>query len=249
MPDLTLAAAQFIARQRDVPHNVRRHVRLTSLAADHGAQLVVFPELSLTSYDLRVTSDDALSPDDPRLTPLAQIARERNVVVVAGAPVAGPNGLCIGAIVYHADGRATTHLKQYPTATEQTTFVPGPGGATLALGGELVGLAICADVTHAAHARDAASRGATVYAAGALFSVEDYATDAAHLQRRAMDHAMLVLLANYGAPAGGYVSAGRSAAWSTSGELLASAPPDGEALVLAERTHAGWTAKMVACPG
>jgi predicted amidohydrolase len=235
MPDLTLAAAQFIARPRDVQHNVRRHVRLTSLAADHGAQLVVFPELSLTSYDLRVTRDDALAPDDPQLKPLAQIARERSIVVVAGAPVASPNGLCIGAIVYHADGCATTHSKQYPTATEQTTFVPGPGGATLALGGELVGLAICADVTHAEHARDAASRGATVYAAGALFSVEDYATDAAHLQRRA--------------PAGGYLSAGQSAAWSTSGELLASAPPDGEALVLAERTHAGWTAKMVACPG
>jgi predicted amidohydrolase len=249
MPDLTLAAAQFIATPRDVQRNVRRHVRLASLAADHGAQLVVFPELSLTSYDLQVTRNDALAPDDPRLKPLAHIARERNVIIVAGAPVASPNGLCIGAIVYHPDGCATTYLKQYPTATEQTTFAPGPGGTTLALGGELVGLAICADVTHAEHARDAASRGATVYAAGALFSVEDYAEDAARLQRRATDHAMLVLLANYGAPAGGYVSAGRSAAWSASGDLLVSAPPDGEALVLAERTHAGWTAKMVACPG
>lgn len=249
MHDLTLAAAQFIATPRDVQHNVRRHVRLASLAADHGAQLVVFPELSLTSYDLQVTRDDALAPDDSRLRPLAQIARERDVIVVAGAPLAGPDGLCIGAIVYHPDGRATTYLKQYPTATEQTAFVPGPGGATLPLDSELVGLAICADVTHAEHARDAASRGATVYAAGALFSVEDYPTDAAHLRSRATDHAMLVLLANYGAPAGGYVSAGRSAAWSTSGDLLASAPPDGEALVLAERTHAGWTAKMVACPG
>jgi predicted amidohydrolase len=249
MHTLILAAAQFIATPRDVQQNVRRHVRLASLAADHGAQLVVFPELSLTSYELALTRDDALAPDDARLRPLAQIARERDIVVVSGAPLAGPNGLSIGAVIHHPDGRATSYLKQHPTPTEQSAFVPGPGGATLALGGEVVGLAICADITHAEHARDAARRGATVYAAGSLFSVEDYAADAAHLQRRASDHAMLVLLANYGAPAGGYVSAGQSAAWSKNGELLASAPSDGEALVLAERTRDGWTAKMVACPG
>jgi predicted amidohydrolase len=232
-----------------VPRNVRRHVRLASLAADHGARLVVFPELSLISYDLDVTRADAIAPDDARLAPLADVARERSIVVVAGAPIIANGNLCIGAIIHHPDGRATTYAKEYPAASERATYAPGPGGATLAFDDEVVGLAICADITHPEHARDTARRGATVYAAGSLFSIEDYAADAAHLRRRAADHAMLVLLANYGAPAGGYLSAGQSAVWAKTGDLLASAPGEGEALVLAVRTHAGWAAEVIDCPG
>jgi len=249
MHTLTLAAAQYIATPRDVPRNVRRHVRLASLAADHGARLVVFPELSLISYDVDVTRADAISPDDARLAPLADTARNRDIVIVAGAPIIANDALCIGAIIHHPDGRATTYAKEYPAASEQRTFAPGSGGAPLVFDDEVVGLAICADITHPEHARDTARRGATVYAAGSLFSVEDYATDAAHLQRRAADHAMLVLLANYGAPAGGYVSAGQSAVWANTGDLLASAPREGEALVLAVRTPTGWTAEVIDCPG
>jgi predicted amidohydrolase len=141
MHTLTLAAAQYIATPRDVPRNVRRHVRLASLAADHGARLVVFPELSLISYDLDVTRADAIAPDDARLAPLADVARERSIVVVAGAPIIANGNLCIGAIIHHPDGRATTYAKEYPAASERATYAPGPGGATLAFDDEVVGLA------------------------------------------------------------------------------------------------------------
>jgi predicted amidohydrolase len=246
--DLTIAAAQFIAKAGDVEHNVRRHVRLASLAADRGARMIVFPELSLTSYDLGLTTSDALASDDSRLRPIVELARSRDLIAVAGGPIATDDGLCIGAIAFHPDGRATTYLKQYPTVTEQQTFTPGPSGVTIAVEDDIVGLAICADVGHVEHARDAAERGATIYAAGSLISDEGYATDAAHLQRHAQEHSMLALLANYGAPTGGYTSAGQSAAWSETGELLASAPSSGEALVIAQRARGRWTATAVACP-
>jgi len=249
MDDLTIAAAQFIAKRGDVEHNVVRHMRLASLAADRGARMIVFPELSLTSYDLNVTAGDAVAPDDSRLRPLVDVARERDLILVAGAPIVFDNDLCIGAIAFRPDGQTTTYMKQYPTVTEQRTFKPGPSGVTIAVEDDLVGLAICADVGHAEHARDAAKRGATIYAAGSLISDDGYATDAALLQRYAAEHSMLALLANYGAPTGGYTAAGRSAAWSETGELLASAPPEGEALVVARRSRGRWTATAFACPG
>ena len=248
MRDITIAAAQFIAQRGNVEHNAGRHARLASLAADRGARVVVFPELSLTSYDLSVTTRDALTPDDSRLRPLAELARTRDLTLVAGAPVAADDGLCIGAIVFRPDGRSTTYLKQYPTATEQRTFTPGPQGVTIAVEDDVVGLAICADVGHAEHARDAAHRGATIYAAGSLISEDGYAAEAARLRRYAMEHSMATLLANYGAPTGGYMSAGRSAVWSDTGELLATAPTEGEALVVAQRARGRWTATALACP-
>jgi predicted amidohydrolase len=44
---------------------------------------------------------------------------------------------------------------------------------------------------------------------------------------------MAVLLANYGAPTGGWLAAGRSAIWSRESEVIACGPAEGEAVVVA----------------
>ncbi len=232
-----LAVAQAVSVLRAVDENVRRHVRLSSLAAAHGARLVVFPELSLTSYDLGLSLQDAIDPGDCRLAPLAQVSRDRGLTIVAGAPLREADALHIGAIVFHPDGGRHTHTKQYLHVGEDVAFSPGRGGILLPIGGEQVGLAICADITHPEHARDAAARGATAYAAGALISESGYAPDTAWLRQYAVEHRMLVLMANYGATTGGWVSAGRSAVWLPDGSLLAAAPPAGEAVVIARSSR------------
>jgi predicted amidohydrolase len=239
------AAAQAISALRDVTANVASHVRLASRAASHGARFVVFPELSLTSYDLGLTVTDALASDDGRLDPLRQASAALGITIVAGAPLAAPNGLQIGALIIRPDGTCATHAKQYLHAGEDVAFSPGAGGAPLAIDESVVGLAICADFTHPEHARVAAAHGALVYAAGALISENGYAADTAFLRRYATDHHMLVLLANYGAEAGGWVSAGRSAAWLPGGALLAEAPPRGEAVVVARRVDGSWAGCVV----
>lgn len=248
MPDFVLAVAQSIAAPRDVRENVGRHVRLASQAADHGARLVLFPELSLTGYERGLTPADAVVTSDARLQPLRNLARARAIVVVAGAPFAAPNGLHIAAVAFAPDGTIGTYVKQHLHAGEEATFTPGRGGAPLVIGDEVVALAICADISHPGHARAAVKRGATVYAASCLITEEGYAADAALLRRHAADHQILALMANYGAPTGGWSSAGKSAIWSATG-LLACAPATGEALVVAERSRGRWTAKAVECSG
>ncbi len=247
MPDLALAVAQSIATLRDVRGNVGRHVRLTSQAADHGARLVLFPELSLTGYDQNLKPADALVTSDARLQPLRNLARARAIVVVAGAPFAAPSGLHIAAIVFAPDGTVGAYVKQHLGAGEEAAFAPGRGGTPLTIDDQTVGLAICADISHPEHARAAVKRGATVYAASCLISEEGYAADAALLRRHAIDHQILVLMANHGGPSGEWPSAGRSAIWSATGELLASAPATGEALVVAKRNRGRWTARVVQC--
>ena len=65
--------------------SVEARVRLASIAADHRAQLVVFPELSLTGYTRGLTSRDATAAGGQPLTPLQDVTDARDVVVqVAG---------------------------------------------------------------------------------------------------------------------------------------------------------------------
>ena len=244
-----IAVAQAISLGSHEPdhiaRNARHHARVADRAADEGATLVVFPELSLSCYEY-VTSADALSADDARFAPIRDVARARGIEIIAGAPVLSDAGLHIGAFAFHPDGTSTTHTKQYVAHDEEQAYVPGRAHLPFALGAERVGVAICADVSTPAHAEAAAIGGATVYVAGSLISPDDEGRYSAKLRRHAMNHRMLTLFANYANDTAMYPTNGCSAVWSPDGEQLACAPESGEALVLAAREPGGdWSARVV----
>ncbi|MEI7768514.1 MAG: carbon-nitrogen hydrolase family protein [Chloroflexales bacterium] len=239
MSEITVAVAQSIAVPGDVARSVQDHVRLAAQAAKQGARLVLFPELSLTGYDRRLTPADALPPADPRLQPLQALADAREVVIIAGAPIPSPSGLHIGALCFAPHRAVTTYLKRYLHAGEEVTFTAGSGGDALRVAGQVVCVAICADITHAEHAQTAVTQGAGIYAASCFITPGGYATDAGLLVGYARKHRMAVLMANYGVPTGGWMAAGRSAIWSRKGDLLACGPAEGEAVIVAHLAEAG----------
>jgi len=65
------------------------------------------------------------------------------------------------------------------------------------------------------------------------------------LQGYAIEHRMLVLMANYAAPTRDFACAGGSAIWSASGEPLASAGKTGQAIVLATKRGLGWIGDLL----
>lgn len=241
----SIAAAQSIAVPRDVAANVARHLRMATIAAENGVQLVLFPELSLTGYEHGLTLKDALTPDDPRLQPLQAAADAHRMVIAVGAPIASVRGLQIGVICFRPQADATVHLKRFLHPGEEIAYVPGPGGIPLKINHQIVGLAICADINHPEHAADAARVGCSIYATSCFITVQGYEKDAAQLQGYAKTHGMVVLMANYGAPIGQWSTAGKSAIWAEGGTLLAVGPATGEAVVLGQRTAAGWHTQVI----
>jgi 5-aminopentanamidase len=65
---LTVAAIQYEALDGGVPANVPEHARLIEDAPSRGGRLVVFPELSLTGYDLELYGAEEawVTQGDPR---------------------------------------------------------------------------------------------------------------------------------------------------------------------------------------
>jgi hypothetical protein len=55
---------------------------------------------------------------------------------------------------------------------------------------------------------------------------------------------MPVLLANHGAPTGGYACVGRSAFWQADGGCLVAAPGDGSCLVIVRRVAGAWQGEI-----
>src|SRR5512139_3134206 len=109
---LIVGAAQTSAKPGDVPGNVARHVRFCAMAAKHGVQLLVFPELSITGYELGLARANALEPGNPLLSPLREAAAKWGMVVVAGAPEPnGSGGLSLSAFSFFPNGRWAVYRK------------------------------------------------------------------------------------------------------------------------------------------
>ena len=233
---MLLAVAQSIAQPGNLAQSIQDHLRLARNAAEQGAQLVVFPELSLTGYRRTLTNADAIASTDRRLQPLQDLADRHAIIISAGAPIATATGLQIGAFSFIPSRGVQRYSKQYLHAGEEVAFTPGNGGEALLLAGQTVCLAICAEITHPQHAQAAADSGAAIYAASCFITPAGYAHDAALLAGYARTHHMVVLMANYGAATGGWPAAGRSAIWAADGTLLACGPAEGEALVVATTT-------------
>ncbi len=229
----TLAVAQTIPVRGDVSTNGEQHTRLAANAARRGAELIVFPELSLTGYELDLADELAFSEGDARLSPLAEAASRLGVTMVVGAPVRMETGLHIGAFVLTPDGAAGLYTKHHLGDGEGEVFQAGDRNPLVEVGGTTAAVAICADANQASHAAAAAARGAGMYLVSAFVVPDEIDGKAARLEAYAEGHSMAVVFANFGGPSGGLPSAGGSTVWSDTGRVVARLEGPGAGLVVA----------------
>lgn len=257
----SIAVAQTCPLKGDVQTNLDEHVRLARLAATEGAAVVVFPELSLTGYELTLAADLAFSEDDPRLSPLLDVAANHRMILVVGAPVRVGASLYIGAFILSPD-RTTElytkhHLGAFPPSArcdscdgivppaEATVFQPGDRNPLIRFGSNIAAVAICADIGRPAHAQRAADRNADTYLASMFVIPSDLEGEVSKLSRYAAHHRMMTALANFGGPSGGLRSAGRGAIWSETGELLVQLEAHGSGIAIVTETPGGCRSRTV----
>jgi len=80
----TIALAQINTRLGDVPANLEKHIELIRQAGSSEAELIVFPELSLTGYclqDLASSVAHRPSKDDPFFAPLLEASQKIDLLV------------------------------------------------------------------------------------------------------------------------------------------------------------------------
>lgn len=243
---LVVAVAQSASFAGDVSRNVEHHLNFARQAAHGGARFLLFPELSLTGYELGLARAHPVTLSDARLDPLRHLAREAGMTILVGAPLPGEGDeLHIGLIGLLPDGGSMTYAKEHVHSSETPPFSPGPGGPLLDVQQVPISLAICFDATHPDHAARASARGAGIYAVSVMIDDAGYDRKTGFLERYARDHRMAVLMANHSGVTGGEVSAGRSALWSEDGRRVISVTDAGEALLIASREGEGWSARVL----
>ncbi len=146
---MRLALCQINATVGDIAGNSRKIGEGIEAAREAGAQLVLFPELSLTGYppeDL-LLKEHFLADARRALEELAEQAR--GLTAVVGFPERAEDVFNAAALLaagkVHAIYRKV-YLPNYGVFDEQRYFQAGRGGAVVALDGETIGISVCEDI-------------------------------------------------------------------------------------------------------
>jgi predicted amidohydrolase len=208
----TVAAAQPPCVSYDVAANASVHAATIRSAE---ARVVVFPELSLTGYELDAPT---LSTEDPQLAPIIEACAETGSVALAGAPVEGEAGQAhIGMLAVDGGGARVAYRKMWLGPVESVSFAPGDEPVVLEVDGWRLGLAVCKDTGVERHAAGTAALGMDVYVAGLLEHAKDTGVLEERARRVGFDHGVWVVFASFaGSTGGGYErAAGRSGVWAS----------------------------------
>lgn len=145
-----LAAAQIQCSLADVAHNIETHRRVIEEARHREIDVLVFPELSLTGYDLGTRVPEvAMHRDDPRLVQLAESVG--NMLTVVGFVERCGRGeyansmacLCSGQVVAV---HRKVNLCTYGGHEEGKHFSKGQSLTVADADGLACGVMICADL-------------------------------------------------------------------------------------------------------
>ncbi|MGC9368474.1 MAG: nitrilase-related carbon-nitrogen hydrolase [Paracoccaceae bacterium] len=174
---LTLAAAQFASRIGDLDANFAEHHRWVDEARARGADLLVFPELSMVGhYGAERLLDVTMNSRDPRLLELSEAAGE--MILVVGFIEEGPGAQFYNAAGVYKAGRLIylhrkINLPSYGKLIETKYYAQGRFVDTHAINDDWrLGLLICADLWNPSLTHLAFLHGATLLVAPISSGVE-----------------------------------------------------------------------------
>lgn len=233
---MIIALAQLAPKPGDLVANLDHHKRFVQAAHAQHANLIVFPELSLTGYEPTLAHTLATSADDPQFNDFQELSNQTGMIIAAGMPVQSPTGIGIGLLIWQPGKARAVYCKRYLHPDEEPFFVPGTTSIDITIGGVTLSFAICYELSVQAHALAAHQRGASVYVA----SVAKYARGIEQAHPRLADiartYGMTVLMVNSVGEADGGICAGQSGIWQANGNALAQLNDVQEALLILDTT-------------
>jgi predicted amidohydrolase len=243
---MILAAAQTKPVRGDIEANLADHYRLIVLAVQKGANLIAFPEMSITGYEREDAQKLAFKKNDSRLDHLKKLASENNITIIAGAPIQIDSDLFIGEFIISPDNSVSIYTKQFLHEGEddffQSSFDYNP---MLSIENQIISFAICADIDNPLHPENACNRATDTYIASIFFTPNGIPNAYRDLQSYAQKHQMNVLMSNFSGESWGYLSGGKSAFWNNKGELVAQMNDSDSGLLLVENQNDNWVSQII----
>lgn len=131
----------------DHAHNLERQLHWSKKAAEDGASVIVFPELSLTSYESAQAAEWAMELSHPSLESLRKASQDLNIIIATGASLREGDEVFIGMPIFFPDGSTEVHNKNLIHASEEPFFSAGEDDVHWMVEGHVFTPGICYEST------------------------------------------------------------------------------------------------------
>lgn len=223
--------------QADTPDTPQQGVQRVRAAAesDAGLDLIVFPELYLTGYDLETAPHAAIEVGDQPVQDLCDLARETETALAVG--FAERWGEKLGnslALIDERGDLAGVYRKTHLFGAENGVFDPGDELLVTELAGTRVGSLICFDMEFPEIARALARAGAQLLLTASANMNPYFEYHLIASQARALDNRLPHLYVNRCGEEAGLQFAGGTRSVRADGSVAESTAGDGEELLTVE---------------
>ncbi len=233
---MKICVAQTKSIKGDILANIDRHLEFVNLAVSSGANLIIFPELSITGYEPELAKDLATTQDDRRFDIFQAISDQHQITIGIGVPTKHDQGICIGMVIFQPHQPRQTYTKQYLHSDETPFFVNGSSNVELIIHNTKIALAICYEISIPEHSASAFQRGAEIYIASVAKTAAGVEKALQGLSNIANKYSMTVLMANCIGYCDNFESAGTTSIWNYQGLLLGQLNNTNEGILIVD-TH------------
>ena len=243
---MKIAAAQIVAVVGDIEGNFNRHLEMIDIAVTHQVDLIVFPEMSITGYCRKEGQNLVIEPTNSIITELKKISDCNDLIIVAGAPIRIESRLFIGTYILQPKQALEIYTKQFLHEGEDEFYSNSLDyNPIIQLKEEIIQFAICADINHAQHPRNAKANNCTLYIPSIFYSQKGIEGGHKILAKYAEMNSLQILMSNYSGDLWGMKAGGESAFWDRNGNKISQLNGDEQGLLLLEKKKANWTAKKL----
>lgn len=147
---MKVRAIQFSPALGDIGKNMETHIRHISRAIRDGRELIVFPELSLSGYQLKdIVSEAAFEKDGAEWREIERLSKK--IAIILGAPLEEDAGIICNAALYFSRGQCRhihrkVQLPNYGMFEEKMIFKAGDTFRTFQIGTMTAGILICREI-------------------------------------------------------------------------------------------------------
>lgn len=228
---MKICLAQIASVKGNLNENLSNHLTYVNKAVGLGADLVVFPELSLTGYYPSLAGELACLETDVIFGTLQELSDNAGICISVGVPTKIRKGTCISMILFQPHSDQLIYSKKYLHADEEPFFVSGPNIPVISIKSMNVSFAICYELTVTNHIEKAAGSGAEIYIASVVKSVTGVNKAITTLANYATKYAIPVMMVNAIGLAEDTICGGMSSLWQCDGTLANQLPPDLEGVL------------------
>lgn len=217
---MKICIAQTKSEKGNIQRNIDNHLEFIERAIKLKADLIIFPELSITNYEPELATELATDIESSIFSPFQEISNANGISIGIGMPTKAPDGLNISMLIFQPNKEKTVYSKQMLHSDELPYFVCGKNQSFLTINGVKIAIGICYETLQREHFLNVKNQGTDIYIASVAKPKGGIEKAYKHFPQIANEFNTPILMSNCVGHCDNFISVGQSAVWNKKGELI-----------------------------